>query len=217
MGAGPYHGETVGRRKWCAVVGPDRKAQVSRELSRWLGDLRLPAVLVSHDFGDVVGLADRVVVIEDGHIAQIGTTSELLRSPRSAFVAAFAGINFFSGIASQRGTITEVMMSEGTRILSTDQLSGPVGAVVCPWEVTVSENRLEGSALNVLSGPVIQVAEVGNIVRVTVGSTPPIVAEVTTESAGRLQLLPGRVVCATWKAAGTRLVPKSGRGTAAPA
>ena len=38
MGAGPYHGETVGRRKWCAVVGPGRKARTSsfgKELGTW--------------------------------------------------------------------------------------------------------------------------------------------------------------------------------------
>ena len=189
------------------------KAQVSRELSRWLADLRLPTVLVSHDFSDVVGLADRVAVIEEGHIAQVGTTSELLRSPRSAFVAAFAGINFFAGTATRRGDLTEVTTQEGARILSTEELSGPAGAVVCPWEVTLSEVPPEGSPVNALSGPIIQVAEVGNIVRVTVGSAPAIVAEVTTEWAGRLRLLPGRVVWATWKAAGTKLVAKNGNGT----
>ena len=96
------------------------KAQISRELSRWLADLRLPTILVSHDFGDVVGLADRVAVIEEGRIVQVGTTSELLRSPESAFVAAFAGINFFSGMATQRESITEVTLAEGVRIWSTD-------------------------------------------------------------------------------------------------
>jgi molybdate transport system ATP-binding protein len=186
------------------------KAQVSRELHRWLADLRLPTLLVSHDFGDVVGLADRVAVIEEGRIAQVGTTSELLRSPRSAFVAAFAGMNFFSGTAARRGDLTEVTTQEGARVLSTERLSGPVGAIVCPWEVTLSEGPPEGSALNVLSGPIIQVAEVGNIVRVTVGSAPAIVAEVATASAGSLRLLPGRIAWATWKAPDTRLVAKNG-------
>jgi molybdate transport system ATP-binding protein len=194
------------------------KAQVSRELSHWLADLRLPTILVSHDFGDVVGLADRVAVIEEGHIAQVGTTSELLRSPRSEFVAAFAGINFFSGTAAPQGSLTVVTTAEGVPILSTDKLAGSGGAIVYPWEVTLSESLPEGSALNVLWGPVIQVAEVGNKVRVALGSTPPIVAEITIESASRLGLMPGRPLCATWKAAGTRLVAKNGAGThAAPA
>jgi molybdate transport system ATP-binding protein len=186
------------------------KAHVSRELSQWLADLRLPTILVSHDFGDVIGLADRVAVMEEGHIVQTGTTSELLRSPASAFVAAFAGINFFSGTAIPSGTITEVRTADGGRMLSTDHAEGTVGAVVYPWEVTLSDTEPDASALNVLRGPIIQVAEVGNLVRVTVGSTPPIVAEVSVQSAGRMGLVAGRPIVATWKAAGTRLVPSNG-------
>ncbi len=77
-----------------------------------------------------------------------------------------------------------------------------------PWDVTLSAERLDSSALNCLYGPVAQVTEVSSVVRVTVGSAPAIVAEVTRESAGRLGLVPGRPVFATWKAAATRLVPK---------
>jgi molybdopterin-binding protein len=44
---------------------------------------------------------------------------------------------------------------------------------------------------------------------VTVGSRPPIVAEITDESAAKLGLGPGVPVVATWKATGTRLVPES--------
>jgi molybdate transport system ATP-binding protein len=191
------------------------KAHVAAELAQWLADLRLPTILVSHDFSDVVGLADRVAVIEEGHIVQAGTTSEVLRAPKSAFVAAFAGINFFSGAASRRDGCTEVKISDDVLMVSTDTVTGPVGAIVRPWDVTLSTEALESSALNSLRGPVIQVAEVGSVVRVTVGSVPPIVAEVTSESAGRLGLVAGRPIIATWKAAATRLVPKNGSGAAA--
>ena len=184
------------------------KAHISAELAQWLADLRLPTVLVSHDFSDVVGLADRVAVIEEGRIVQSGTTSEVLRAPESAFVAAFAGINFFSGTARRNGGFTEVKVTDEVVIASTDTTTGAVGAIVRPWDVTLSVERLESSAVNFLRGLIIQVAEVGSVVRVTVGSTPPIVAEVTTESAARLGLVPGRPIVATWKAAATRLVPR---------
>lgn len=183
------------------------KGHISAELSQWLSDLRLPTILVSHDFPDVVGLADRVAVMEDGRIVQTGTTSEVLRAPRSAFVAAFAGFNFFSGVARRRGSHTEVTVAEGVILESTDTATGAVGAIVRPWDVTLSGARLESSALNSLHGPVVQIAEVGSIVRVTVGSAPPVVAEVTIESARRLGLAPGTPVVATWKATETRLVP----------
>jgi len=184
------------------------KAHVSAELSQWLLELNLPTILVSHDFADVVGLADHVAIIEEGSIVQSGSKDQVLRSPASAFAAAFAGINFFPGDASPRGGLTEVHGPGGMVLLSTDTLVGPVGAVVHPWDVSLSEQRLDSSAMNCLRGPVIQVANIGSSTRVTIGSVPPIVAEVTGESVDRLRLVPNRVLYASWKAAGTRLVPR---------
>jgi ABC-type sulfate/molybdate transport systems ATPase subunit len=168
---------------------------------------------VSHDFQDVVGLADRIAVMEAGSVVQSGTAAELLESPASQFVAAFTGVNFFHGTAGPHGELTAIASSEGdATFLSTDAASGVVGVVVYPWEVAISMNAPDGSALNTLVGPIRRLAAVGNRVRVTVGSRPPVVAEITEESAARLGLGPGVSVVATWKATGTRLVPASARG-----
>ncbi len=184
------------------------KGQVASELGEHLRALGLPAVLVSHDFADVVGLADRVAVMERGRIVQTATAGELLEAPGSAFVAAFAGVNWFPGTASRRGHLTAVRTTDGAVLLSTEDAEGPVGAVVRPWDVALSTSLPQGSAMNALDGPVQRVAPVGNRARVTVGSRPPVVAEVTDESAERMGLAPGVRVVATWKATGTRLVPR---------
>jgi ABC-type molybdate transport system ATPase subunit len=92
-------------------------------------------------------------------------------------------------------------------LVSTEAAEGAVGAVVPPWDVSLAAIRPEGSALNALEGPVTRVARVGNRVRVTIGSSPPVVAEITEDSAKRLAVSPGVRLVATWKATGTRLVP----------
>lgn len=185
------------------------KAAVSAELLAHLRSLALPAILVSHDFADVLGMADRIAVMEGGRILQVGTGHELLEAPASPFVAALTGVNFFEGVARRRGELTEVLAPDGSvRFLSTDPAVGPVGVAVLPWEIALSHARAEGSALNALAGAVRRVAGVGNRVRVTVESDPPVVAEVTDESVHRMGLAPGVPVVATWKATGTRLVPR---------
>jgi molybdate transport system ATP-binding protein len=190
------------------------RGHVATELAGHLGALGLPTILVSHDFQDVVGLADRIAVMEAGRVVQSGTAAELLESPASQFVAAFTGVNFFHGTAGPHGELTAVASSEGdATFLSTDRESGRVGVVVYPWEVAISKDAPDGSALNTLIGPVRRLAAVGNRVRVTVGSRPAVVAEITEESAARLGLGPGVPVVATWKATGTRLVPASARPT----
>jgi molybdate transport system ATP-binding protein len=197
-----------------SALDPATKAVVAGELGARLRELRLPAVLVSHDFSDVLGLADRIAVMEDGRIVQVGTGSDLLEAPVSAFVASLTGVNYFEGWAERRGDLTEIRSMEGRALfLSTDEGSGKVGVVVPPWDVAVSLLRPEGSALNTLAGPISRLAGVGNRVRVTVASHPHVVAELTSESVHRLGLAAGVLVIATWKATGTRVVPRGEQPT----
>jgi molybdate transport system ATP-binding protein len=195
-----------------AALDPVTRAGVTTELAGHLGRLGLPAILVSHDFADVAGLAARIAVIEAGRIVQQGPASELLQAPATPFVAAFTGVNYFPGVAARRGHLTEVR-TEGAVLVTTDEAEGPVGAVVPPWDVSLAATRPEGSALNALEGPVTRVVVMGNRARVTLGSRPPVVAEITEASARRLGVEPGVRLVATWKATGTRLVPDASRAS----
>ncbi len=59
---------------------------------------------ITHHFEDVYALADRVVVMRDGCVAQEGTPERILRKPASDFVAGFTGMeNVFSGVAVSWG------------------------------------------------------------------------------------------------------------------
>jgi molybdate transport system ATP-binding protein len=185
------------------------KADVAAELARHLRALSLPTILVSHDFEDVIGLAHRVAVVEAGRIVQTGGWRDLVEAPASPFVAALTGVNYFAGTAVSRGTLTEVRSADGpATFLSTDSGSGSVGVVVNPWDVALSGEEPRGSALNRLSGPVRRVSGVGNRIRVSLDTRPSIVAEITQESVARLGVTPGRSMVASWKATGTRLVPR---------
>ena len=55
------------------------------------------AVLITHDLLDVLTLADRVLVLEGGQIAETGSAATILAAPRSRFGARFAGVNLVSG------------------------------------------------------------------------------------------------------------------------
>ena len=72
---------------------------VRAELQDLLAELALPALLVTHDFHDAAALADRIGVIVDGRLRQLGTTSELVEHPSDAFVASFTGGNLLTGRA----------------------------------------------------------------------------------------------------------------------
>jgi molybdate transport system ATP-binding protein len=180
------------------------KSEVRHELAELLRELGLPTLLVTHDYEDAAALADEVGVLVDGSLRQLARPAELVAAPRDAFVASFTGANLLHGDAHGTVGMTQIRLPDGACVYSTDEATGAVGVVVYPWDISLSREHAEDSALNVLHGEVSSVVEIGNRVRVRVG---PITAEVTAASAERLELAVGARVYATFKATGTRLVP----------
>ena len=80
-----------------AALDAATRVEVRRELRRHLSEFRGCAVLVTHDPVDAYTLADRVVIIENGHVVQDGTFTEIAAHPRSAYVAELVGVNLLTG------------------------------------------------------------------------------------------------------------------------
>ena len=180
------------------------RAIVRGELTELLAELRLPTLLVTHDFEDAAALADRVGVIVAGRVLQLGTAAELLAAPADAFVASFTGANLLHGNARPGlDGLTEVVLDDGGSMYSADEGEGRVGLAVYPWEVSLARAESPDSAVNHIRGEVRSLVVLGNRVRVRVG---PLTAEITTGSAERLKLREGEAVVASFKATASRLV-----------
>lgn len=177
---------------------------VRGELADLLDELGLSTLLVTHDFEDAAALADRVGVIVDGRIRQVGSAAELLAAPADAFVAGFTGANLLHGTARPGADgLTEVRLDSGGSAFSTDAGEGRVGLAVYPWEIALARSVAGDSAVNHVRGEVRSLVTLGNRVRVRVG---PLTAEVTAASVKRLALLQGEPVVASFKATASRLV-----------
>jgi sulfate transport system ATP-binding protein len=85
-------------------------AKVRKELRRWLrqlhDEIHMTTLFVTHDQEEALEVADRVAILRDGRIEQIGTPEEIYDHPASAFVYDFLGnVNLFSGRVRE-GTVT---------------------------------------------------------------------------------------------------------------
>jgi molybdate transport system ATP-binding protein len=186
------------------------RAGAARELAAALGEVEVPALLVTHDFSEAAALGDRVGVIDAGRVVQEGTPSDLATAPRSAFVADFTGAVVLTGTA--RGApdgLTHVELDGGGAVTSTDRADGPVAVSVYPWEIAVepADEAAHGSAQNRLVAEVLSVTVLGNRVRLGLAAPQPLAAEITRASAEALDLRVGGRVTASWKAAATRVIP----------
>ena len=183
------------------------RSTVRTELRKLLARLPCITLYVTHSPLEALVFGDRIVVLERGRVSQAGPREELLRYPRSPFVAELMGTNLFIG---QRGAPRDrdgasVRTAEGEVAVSGLPGPGDVFLTVSPREITLFREHPEGSAQNVFHGPIVELvpdAPAGERVRVVLGTRPMLVAEVTREAVGSLGLREGLPVFATFKATG---------------
>jgi molybdenum ABC transporter ATP-binding protein len=182
------------------------RAGVRADLRELLDGLELPVVLVTHDFEDAATLAHRVGVISDGQVLQVASPTDLVALPRDAFVASFTGATVLPGrVVDVRDGLCQVALDDGLVLWSADEGDGEVNVAVYPWDVSLGSVPPDDSRMNHVSAAVVSVAPMGNRTRVRVG---PIVAEITAASAERLDLRPGALATASFKATAARLYPR---------
>ncbi len=153
-------------------------------------------ILVTHDALDAMTLANRVLVLDAGRVAQEGTPQEVARRPQTDHVARLVGLNVLRGTS----TGTDVRLDDGTTLVSTTTADGEVNACFSPTAVTLTVDEPTGSARNRWPGTVTSVAPHGAAVRVHLDAVSGLIADVTPESATGLGLAPGRRVWAAVKA-----------------
>jgi ABC-type sulfate/molybdate transport systems ATPase subunit len=182
-----------------AALDAHTRTVVRGELQDVLAELALPALIVTHDFGDAAALADRIGVIVDGRLRQQGTAAELVAHPADAFVAAFTGGNLLPGRGA--GGV-EVTLDAGGVVRAAEPASGRVGVAVYPWEVEVA---LEAPAdgINGLPGAVHGLAPEGGRVRLRIGA---VVVERPAEEIERLGLGTGTPAWAVFPPEVVRIV-----------
>jgi multiple sugar transport system ATP-binding protein len=84
------------------------RVQMRTEIKELHQRLKTTTIFVTHDQIEAMTMADRIVVMHDGIIEQIGTPLELYDSPRNLFVAGFIGspaMNFLKGAAKGDGSV----------------------------------------------------------------------------------------------------------------
>jgi molybdate transport system ATP-binding protein len=179
-----------------AALDAGTRGEVRRELRHHLAEHDGIRLLVTHDPVDAYALADRVVILEAGRIAQSGTLADVTAQPRSRYIADLVGVNLLAG-TGDRGTITT---ERGGRIVPGDRVDGPAYAVIQPHAVALYRASPEGSPRNVWMATVVDVDRQVDRVRVRLDGPVPLVAEITPEALDALSLRPGDTIWASVKA-----------------
>ena len=118
-------------------------AKVRKELRRWLrqlhDEIHITTLFVTHDQEEALEVADRVAILRDGRVEQIGTPEEIYDHPASPFVYDFLGnVNLFSGRIREGSVLIgdkEFSLSENTGEVDTSAV-----AFVRPHDIRVTRD-----------------------------------------------------------------------------
>jgi len=95
------------------------REQMRTEIRRIQKRLGITTVYVTHDQVEAMTLSDRIVIINNGRVEQIGTPTEVYRRPQTRFVADFIGrANFVTGIVRDRRDGQLVVDALGTTLIA---------------------------------------------------------------------------------------------------
>jgi molybdate transport system ATP-binding protein len=186
-----------------AALDVTTRAEVRRDLRRHLASFQGIRLVVTHDPLEAVALADRLIVMEMGHLVQTGSPAEVTERPRSQYVADLVGVNLLRGEADHGS----VRVPGGPVVAVAAAESGEVFAVIHPRAVAIHRRRPEGSPRNVWRGRASNIELMGNRVRVRIDGEVPMVAEVTPSALKELDLVEGGEVWLSFKATDVGVYP----------
>ncbi len=167
-------------------------AKVRKELRSWLrrlhDDLHVTTIFVTHDQEEALEVADRIVVMNHGHVEQIGSPQEVYDKPQSAFVYEFlgaanrlrgqvgaGGFTVDAGDAGERGRAALAVQAD---------FNGPALAYVRPHDLELVAGHANVGAHSGIKAGVRRVIPVGGTVRVELeaGTGAPLEAELDRAS-----------------------------------
>jgi mannopine transport system ATP-binding protein len=187
------------------------------EIKRLHRQLGMTVVYVTHDQEEALSMADRIAVMREGRLEQIGTPRQLYDAPANAFVADFLGqMNFLGGtVAAAGGAGPAIDLDIGHRLDLTDY-SGtvpPVGhrARIGVRPESVRLHRAPNAAVSLARGTVVAEVYAGGtqVVHVDLGRGALVRARIPAER-GTSSWQAGDALAVSWAAAEAHIFPASG-------
>jgi molybdopterin-binding protein len=189
------------------------RARLLDDFHELIRSVAITTVFVTHDLDEALLLGDRVAVIMDGHLAQVGSPAEVFNAPADPEIARFVGVEtVIQGrvIASQQGM---ALVEAGSfKFEAVGEIAAGRSVYLClrPEDITLWAQPVKqaSSARNKLAGRLVKLTPQGPLVRVVLDCGFPLVALITRSSAFEMGLHIGQEVAASFKASAAHLIAR---------
>lgn len=163
---------------------------------------------VTHDYEEALVLANKVAVINQGKIIQIGAADEVFHQPGSEFVARFTGVKNYFAARLYREMDRQYGELENGQVLrlNTEEPEGKGFVILRGEDIFISLENLPTSATNQMIGQILEINPSPFGFEVLVDTGTRFYARITRESLQNLTLRPGKEVWISFKAANVKFV-----------
>lgn len=190
-----------------ANLDPKNASIIEESIAMVNRELGTTVVIATHNMFQAKNLPQRVALITEGQIGEIGEPAQIFGG-LSKTLASFAALdNTFTGearIADDGATLVNI--GNGVEIMTTVQRGGQVSIFVSPEDIILSKNRLASSARNILAGKIIEISDLGSVVRLKVDVGKPFAAQITKRSFNEMGLNLNAEVFLTFKASSVQII-----------
>lgn len=196
---------------FAALDAPTRETLIA-DLARVLRARGVTTVLVTHDRDEALSLADRIAIVMEGRLRQVGDAASVFASPADPEIAAFVGVENVlpARVVSVTTEITTLRVADQVIEVTADPPAGDDSPLICirPDDVVIARGSSATSARNAFVGTIQRLEPIGRRMRVVLDCGFPLIAHVTVTSARELGLKEGEQVTASFKATLPHLLPR---------
>ena len=194
-----------------ASLDPPTRESLIEDLERILRQTRTTTIFATHDRLEALRLSDRIAVMNDGKMLQIGSPEEVMNHPANEFVASFVGVEtILTGRVVRKNTGTFAVAISGQEIEAVGEahLGENVALCIRPENVTLSTHpsKETTSARNLFLGRIEKIISLGLYQKIQLDCGFPLIAYVTNHSLKELSLKEGKEVRASFKATAIHVV-----------
>jgi ABC-type Fe3+/spermidine/putrescine transport system ATPase subunit len=140
-----------------AALDESMRCELATELRAIQRSVHGTFLHVCHNLEEALEVADRIAILKDGALVQVGTPEEIIHRPANLFVAQFTRTrNILPGLAEPSGAGSLVQLDGGPLIRAAVSMAGPVVATFRPEMVKLVEGANGGTGDNELCGRIVR-------------------------------------------------------------
>ena len=194
-----------------ANLDPISVSKIEETLAHTIADKKTTIIMSTHDMAQGQRLADRIGVMVNGRLVQLGTPREVFIAPQTKEVAEFVGVeNILPGIVSGRDSdlVTIDVNQNSIESISVYQLGEKVFVLIRPEDITLMLEPGLSSARNTFKGRIMKMVSMEPLIRIEIDCGFPLLILVTRRSSEEMGLTIGKSVYCSLKASAIRVIKR---------